>query len=474
MHNILQHLLYSSGAYVMDQPLEPYRIKVVEPLRLLSRRERLERLEMAWWNVFRLRAEDIYIDLLTDSGTGALSAAQLAALMLGDESYAGSRSWYRFEDAVKELLGDVFVLPVHQGRAGERILYTTLMRRRNAGIVPANTHFDTGRAVILNHGGEPVDLPLPGSLTRGDLSFRGDIDIGALKRLIREKGPDKIAFILLVLTNNTMAGQPVSMDNIKETRRVADEYGIPLVFDISRFAENAYLVKELDPHYRDKSLREVAMEMLSYADHYMMSAKKDGLSHIGGFIATRSEDLYQELAARVVLEEGYITYGGLAGRDLEVIAVGLREVLDEDYMRHRISQVRYLAERLREQGVPVVYPPGGHAVYVNVLEALPEMPRSQYPADALAAAFYLESGVRAVGLGALAFGRKVNGKTIYPEQELLRLAVPRRVYTATQLDYVAESLARLLEDRSRIKGLRLVWEPPVEGVRHFLAKLVPV
>lgn len=459
----------------MDPPMEFYRIKIVEPIKLLPPGERRRRLEEAWWNVFRLRSADVYIDLLTDSGTGAMSIYQLASLMLGDESYAGSRSWYRLEETVKNILGsDALVLPVHQGRAAERILYTTLMRARRARIVPANTHFDTGRAVIINAGGEPVDLPTPRARSPEPLAFKGDIDLEALEELIAREGPESIAFILLVLTNNTLGGQPVSMDNIAGARRIADRYGIPLVIDMSRFAENAYMIKEMDPRYAGRKLGDIAREMLSYGDHFIMSAKKDGLANIGGFIATRSEDLYQELAARVVLEEGYITYGGLAGRDLEAIAQGLIEVLDEDYMRHRIGQVRYLGRLLAEAGVPILKPVGGHAVYVDALEAVPHIPRENFPADSLAAALYLHSGVRAVGLGALAFSRRVNGRIVYPERELLRLAIPRRVYTTTHLEYVAKSLASLLGEPSRIRGLKLVWEPSVPGVRHFLAKLKPV
>lgn len=456
-------------------PVEPFMIRSVAPIRLLPREERLRRLEEAWWNVFRLRSEDVFIDLLTDSGTGAMSIYQWAALMVGDEAYAGSRSWYRFEETVREVLGVDYVLPVHQGRAAERILYTTLMKRRNAKVVPANTHFDTGRAVILNAGGEPIDLPIPEARDpRLHHPFKGNIDLNALESLIKERGPENIAFILFVITNNTAGGQPVSIDNIKAAREVADKYGIPLVMDICRFAENAYFIKEREPRYASRSIPEIVKEMLRYGDHFIMSAKKDGLANIGGFIATRDQDLYEELAARVVLEEGYITYGGLAGRDLEAIAQGLREVLDEDYLKHRIEQVRYLGELLIERGVPVVEPIGGHAVYVDATEALPHIPREKFPADALAAHLYLESGVRAVGLGALAFAREREDGTVeYPPFEYLRLAVPRRTYTNTQLEYVAESLARLLENPKKVKGLKIVWQPRVKGVRHFLAKLAP-
>lgn len=448
---------------------------MIEPIRLLPREERLQKLWKARWNVFRLRSVDIFIDLLTDSGTGTMSIYQWAALITGDEAYAGARSWYNFKEAVKDVLGLEHVLPVHQGRAAERILYTTLMKRRNARIVPANTHFDTGRAVILNNGGEPVNLPSPNTRDRtSHHPFKGDIDLDRLEDLMEKHGDD-VAFILMVITNNTVGGQPVSIDNLKAVRKIADRYGVPLVMDICRFAENAYLIKERDPRYRDKSIREIVREIISLGDHFVMSAKKDGLANIGGFIATRDPDLYEELAARVVLEEGYITYGGLAGRDLEAIAQGLREVVDEDYLKHRIMQVRYLGELLVENGVPVVEPIGGHAVYVDAAEALPHIPRDQYPADALAAFLYLESGIRGVGLGALAFARKVDGEIVFPEFEYLRLAIPRRTYTNTQLEYVAKSLAQLVSQaEKKVVGLKIVREPRINGIRHFLAELEPV
>lgn len=456
-------------------PLEPYRIRMVEPVRLLTREERLARLKGAWWNVFRLRSEDVFIDLLTDSGTGAMSIHQWSSLMLGDEAYAGSRSWFRFEETVKSLLGLDYVLPVHQGRAAERILYTTLMERRRARIVPANTHFDTGRAVILNARGAPIDLPVPESSVRTSRHpFKGDMDLGALESLIKSRGPESIAFVLLVVTNNTAGGQPVSMDNIRAVKGVAERYGIPLVMDICRFAENAYFIKLRDERYRGKPVVEIAREMLSYGDHFVMSAKKNGLANIGGFIATRDPELYEELAARVVLEEGYITYGGLAGRDLEAMAQGLREALNEDYLRQRVEQVRYLGELLSSEGVPIIEPVGGHAVYIDALEALPHIPQDRFPADSLAAHLYLESGVRGVGLGALAFARREGREVVYPPFEYLRLAVPWRTYTNTHIEYVARSVSEVLRERRRIKGLRLVWEPKVKGVRHFLAKLEPV
>ncbi|MEB3772109.1 MAG: tryptophanase [Desulfurococcales archaeon] len=457
----------------MDLPIEYYRIKMVERIRLPSREERYQNIVNAGWNVFRLRSRDVFIDLLTDSGTGSMSKEQWAALMMGDESYAGADSWYRFKESVKDVLGFDYVLPVHQGRAAERILYTTLLDlKKPADTVPANTHFDTGKAVIEYYGAKPLDLPVPQALDyKSEHPFKGDIDLARLEEIL---GTGRVAFVLLVLTNNTMGGHPVSPENIRETKKLAEDYGVPLVLDISRFAENAFLIKERHPNYRDKSIPEIVKETMSHADHVIMSAKKDGLANIGGFIATRSEDLYNRLTARVVLEEGFITYGGLAGRDLDAIAAGLREVVDEDYLRSRVSQVAYLHKRLLEEGVPVVSPPGGHAVYIDALEMLPHIKRENFPADALAAHLYLESGVRGVGLGALAFARETDSGIVYPENEFLRLAVPRRVYTVSHLEYVAESLGKIAREPEKVKGLRIVWEPPIKGIRHFLARLEPV
>ncbi len=449
----------------MHTPIEPYRIKSVEPIRLLPREERLKRLERAWWNVFGLRSEDVFVDLLTDSGTGAMSSMQWAAIMLGDESYAGSRSFYRFEETVRRVTGFRYVLPTHQGRAAERILYTALLGGRKGAVVPANSHFDTGRAVLLNSGARPVDIPVADALDPESSSpFKGNIDLDKLERILKR---EDVAFVLLVLTNNSVGGHPVHPDNVREAARLAREHGVPLVLDICRIAENSYLVKARDPRYSKRPIQEIILETLSHADHIVMSAKKDGLANIGGFIATRDYGMYELLAARVVLEEGFITYGGLAGRDLEAIAQGLQEALDEEYLKHRISQVEYLASLLEERGVPVVKPPGGHAVYVNASKLLPHIPKENFPADSLAAHLYLEAGVRGVGLGYLAFG-----DTGRPD--LLRLAIPRRTYTSSHLEWVADGLGRIAERPEKVKGLRLVWEPTVPGVRHFLAKLAPV
>ena len=456
---------------VLKVPYEPFKIRVVEPIRLLPREIRRIKLEEAYWNVFGIRSEDIYIDLLTDSGTSGLSIYQLAAIMASDEAYAGSRSWYRFRDAVRNILGVDYILPTHQGRSAERILYTSLMDIRRAYIVPANTHFDTGRAVILNYGGRPIDLPKGNALDRENLDrFKGGFDLDRLDRLIREEGAEKIAFILIVLTNNTLAGQPVSMENIRETREIADKYGLPLAMDISRYAENAYFIKMYEEGYRDKSLIEISREMLSYGDHFMMSAKKDGLAAMGGFIATRDEELFRYMQSKVVLEEGFVTYGGMTGRDMEEIAVGMYEALQLDYMEHRVGQVRYLGELLDSLGIPVIKPYGGHAIYIDAAEYLSHVLREYFPADTLAAYLYLEGGIRGVGLGLLAFGDEGEA----PEYELLRLAIPRRTYTNHHIEYIAEVFRELDRKRRDIKGLKLVWQPKIKGVRHFLARLEPV
>lgn len=455
----------------MKVPYEPFKIRVVEPIKLLPKEVRKIKMEEAGWNIFRLRSEDIFIDLLTDSGISGLSIHQLSAILSSDEAYAGSRSWFRFEEVVKQILRVDYILPVHQGRAGERILYTSLLDMRGGKYVPANTHFDTGRAVILNYGARPIDLPLDNALDReSSFPFKGNIDPNKLEKFIKMKGKEKIGFILLVLTNNTMAGQPVSMENIRVTREIADKYGLPLVMDISRYAENAYFIKKYEDGYRGKSLLEISREMLSYGDHFIMSAKKDGLAAMGGFIATRDERLYRYMQGRVVLEEGFVTYGGMAGRDMEEIAVGMYEALQLDYMEHRIGQVRYLGELLDALGIPVIKPYGGHAIYIDAAEYLSHIPREYFPADSLAAYLYIEGGVRGVGLGLLAFGD--DGEA--PEYELLRLAIPRRTYTNHHIEYVAEVFREIDKRKREIKGLRLVWQPEIKGVRHFLARLEPV
>ncbi len=456
-----------------DHPVEFFKIKMIEPIRLLSREERQKILDDAYWNIFKIRSSYVFIDLLTDSGTNAMSQEQWSWLMRGDESYAGSESWHRFEETIKEILGFPYVLPAHQGRAAERILYSHLLTRTSPkNIVPSNTHFDTGRTVIEYNGGIPLDLPDERALdSKNPYPFKGNINVKKLKEVMDE---GKVSFVVLVLTNNTRGGQPVSLENIREASNLCKKYGVDLVLDISRFAENAYFIKEKEKEYSHLTVKEIVKKMMMYADHVIMSAKKDGISNIGGFIATKYEEVYQALMPRLVMEEGFVTYGGLAGRDLEAIAQGLKEAVDENYLRYRISQVRFLGELLENMGVPIIKPTGGHAVYIDVKEYLPNVPQENFPADTLAAYLYLESGIRSVGLGSLAFMRRKNGETFYPDFEYLRLAIPRRVYTESHMRYVASSFEKINKIKNEIKGLKLVWEPEIQGVRHFLAKLKPL
>ncbi len=456
-------------------PAEPYRIKVVEPVRLLPRDERLRRIREAHYNVFYLRSRDIYIDLLTDSGTSAMSASQMAALMMGDESYAGAESFYHLLESVREVMGFPYVLPTHQGRGAENVAFRTLLKKGD--IVPGNGHFDTTRAHIVDKGGVPLDLPIPEALDPEVMHpFKGNIDLKGLENLLSSREGDRVPLVLMTITNNTYGGHPVSMDNIRRASEIAREYGKLFLMDVARFAENAWLIKERDPAYRDVSIREIVREMMSYADAVLFSAKKDALVNIGGFIALRDKELYERMARFLILHEGFPTYGGLAGRDLEAMAVGLREVLDETYLSWRIGQVRYLWSRLVENGIPVVKPYGGHAVYIDALKFLPHIPQSMFPADTLAAELYVEAGVRGVGLGSLAFAEvdRETGKVRYPKTEYMRLAIPRRVYTNLHMDWVAEGLRRLMERRDEVRGLRLVYPSMDTPLRHFIARLKPV
>ncbi len=451
---------------------EPYRIKVVEPIRLLSPDRRRAVLERAGFNVFHIPSEDVFIDLLTDSGTSAMSADQWAALMRGDEAYAGSASFYRLREAVEEVLGFPFVVPTHQGRAAEHILFPVLIRP--GSWVVANTIFDTTRAHILDKQGRPAELLIEEGLDpAGEHPFKGNIDLGRLSAFIQREGPGAISFLLLTVTSNNNGGQPVSLENIRQAAELARAHRIPVILDAARYAENAYFIREREPGQQGRSLAAIAREMFELADGCTMSAKKSALVNIGGFIALRDEGLYRACLERLVLYEGFPTYGGLAGRDLEAMAVGLREGLDEEYLRARLEQVAYLAGGLEQVGVPVVRPPGGHGVYVDCAAFLPHLSRDRFPADALAAWLYLEGGVRACGLGALAFAhrRPDTGDWVYPELELLRMAIPRRVYTHAHLDYVVEVMGRIASRKEDIPGLRLVREAPV--LRHFLSVLAP-
>lgn len=453
-------------------PPEPYRIKMVEPIRLISREEREARIREAGYNPFLLASEDVYIDLLTDSGTGAMSHHQWAALHTGDEAYAGSRSFYELKAVVAEVLGFPWVLPTHQGRGAENLLFSVLVRPGQ--VVPNNMHFDTTRAQVIHKGAVPVDLACPEAYDPvAPAPFKGNLDVAALEALIRREGREKVPLVLVTLTCNSGGGQPVSMANLRAVREVADRWGLPVFFDAARFAENAWFIREREPGYAGRPVREIVREMMSLADGILMSAKKDGLVNIGGLLCLRDEALYRRCAELAVLFEGFPTYGGLAGRDLAALAQGLREVVDEAYLAHRVGQVAYLAARLREAGVPIMEPPGGHAVYVDASRFVPHIPREQFPAWALSVHLYIESGVRAVEIGSVLMGRNPQmGKESAAGLELLRLALPRRTYTQTHLDYVAEACAHLLRIRDSVPGYRFVYEAPV--LRHFTSRFAPV
>jgi len=437
----------------MKTIIEPFRIKVVEPIRMTTRQEREAYLREAGYNLFLIKAEHVIIDLLTDSGTAAMSSEQWAAMMRGDESYAGSASFYRFEAVVRDIFGFKHVIPTHQGRAAERILFSILCRPGH--IVPSNTHFDTTRANIEYVGAEAVDLPIPEFYKPSvEHPFKGNMDTEALRALIRRVGPERIPLVMLTVTNNSGGGQPVSMANIREVKAICVEYGIPLYLDACRFAENAYFIKLREEGYAHKSVREIAREMFSYADGCTMSAKKDGLANIGGFLCTNDDRLAQQEKDLLILTEGFPTYGGLAGRDLEAIAVGLQEVLDEDYLQYRFASTRYLGRHLTEAGVPIVQPPGGHAIYIDAGAMLPHIPPLQYPAQALAVELYREAGIRSVEIGSVMFGKRDprTGEEIPAPMELVRLAIPRRVYTQSHIDYVIEAILEVYKRRETIRG----------------------
>jgi tryptophanase len=452
--------------------IEPFRIKMTEPIRLLDRAQRVEKLKNARYNVFFLDAEDCCIDLLTDSGTGAMSTRQWAALMLGDESYAGSRSWKKFESVVHEITGMKHVFPTHQGRAAEGILAET--RIRKGDLIPNNSHFDTTRAHIEYVGGDALDLLCgEGYESALEAPFKGEMDIEKLKEVIAENGPEKIPFCMITVTNNTGGGQPVSMANIREVKSILSRFGIPLVIDACRFAENAYFIHEREPGYREKSLLEIAQEMFSYADAATMSCKKDGLANIGGFFVCNDERWAEDFRNLLILREGFPTYGGLAGRDLEVIAVGLMEALEYDYQVYRHATVEYLGKKLSALGIPHVRPVGGHAVFLDSKAILPQIPQLQYPGIGLVNALYLEGGVRGVELGSVMFGRKgADGNEIPAPLELVRLAFPRRVYTQSHFDYLMEVIETVWRKRERIGGYRITRQP--QFLRHFSCHFEPI
>lgn len=443
--------------------IEPFRIKSVEPIRWTTRAQREELLRAAHYNLFLLPADDVLIDLLTDSGTGAMSTHQWAAVMEGDESYAGSRSFERFRRSVQDIFGYKHVIPTHQGRAAERILFSVMCKKGD--LVPNNTHFDTTRANVEFVGAEAVDIPIPEARQPSTkLPFKGNMDVEALEALIARVGRQHVPLVMLTVTNNSGGGQPVSMDNARAVSAVCKKHSIPLYFDACRFAENAYFIKLREKGYESKTPKQIAQEMFALGDGCTMSAKKDGMANIGGFLCTNDEILARQEKDLLILTEGYPTYGGLAGRDLEAIAVGVQEALEEDYLRYRVASTAYLGNHLSEQGVPIVEPPGGHAIYLDARAFLAHVPQSEFPGVALAAELYLEGGIRSVEIGTLMFADAA-------KMDLVRLAIPRRVYTQSHIDYAVEIILRVWQRRAQIKGMRLTYEAPF--LRHFTAHLEP-
>lgn len=453
----------------MKTIIEPFRIKMVEAIKLTTPEERDAMITAADYNLFLLRAEDVIIDLLTDSGTSAMSSEAWAALMRGDESYAGARSWYRFQETVKDIFGFEQVIPTHQGRAAEHILFGVTVKPGQ--IIPNNTHFDTTRANVEFRGGKAVDLPCAEAANlESDFPFKGNMDIPALEALVAKEGADNIPIIMVTITNNSGGGQPVSMANIREISRIARKAGIPFYVDACRFAENSHFIKRNEPGFENVAPIDIAREIFSYADGCTMSAKKDAFANIGGFLCTNDADLAHRERNILILTEGFPTYGGLAGRDLEAIAVGLREVLDENYLDYRLLSTRYVVRHLHDQGVPVVTPAGGHAVYLDAKRFLPHIKPLQYPGQALAVELYREAGIRSAEIGTLMFGSDPHtGEEKPARYELVRLAIPRRVYTQSHMDYVVESVVQVFERREAIGGMKIVEAP--QFLRHFTAKL---
>jgi tryptophanase len=459
--------------FMPNHPAEPFRIKSVEPIRLIPPKERKKAFKNAGYNIFALRAEDVYIDLLTDSGTGAMSQEQWAAIMKGDESYAGARSFYHLEDAVKKIFGFEYFVPTHQGRAAENILAAILVEK--GMMIPSNTHFDTTDANICARGGEPVNLVNEDAYDPGkDMPFKGNMDVDKLKDFIHKHDKKDIPFGMITITNNAGGGQPVSLENIRQVSAVYHESGIPFFIDACRFAENCYFIKLREKGYENKSTLKIANEIFSLADGMTMSAKKDAIVNIGGLLAMRDKELYQKVCNELILREGFPTYGGLAGRDLDAIAVGLWEGLDEAYLAYRLEQTAYLAEKVRLAGIPIIEPPGGHAVYLDAGHFLSHIPQAQFPGQALSAALYLEGGVRTVEIGSVMFAHPdpKTGELVHPKLELVRMAIPRRVYTQSHLDYVGETIKVIAQKKAQLKGFKIVYAPPL--LRHFTARFEEV
>lgn len=456
----------------MKTIIEPFKIKSVEPIRFTTKDERIELIKKAGYNPFLLHADDVLIDLLTDSGTSAMSSKQWAGIMDGDESYAGSKSFYRFEEAVRKITGMKFIIPTHQGRAAEKILFSIV--GGPGKYFPNNTHFDTTRANIEFTSAVAEDFLVEvGKHSEIRADFKGNMDTILLEKFIKEKGRENIPLCMITVTNNSGGGQPVSMQNIREVKEICAKYNIPLFLDACRFAENAYFIKLREKGYANKSVLEIAQEMFSYADGATMSAKKDALVNIGGFLALNDENLAMQCRNLLIVTEGFPTYGGLAGRDLEAVAQGLEEIVDEHYLQYRIRSVAYLGERLVDAGVPIIEPPGGHAIYIDAKRFLPHFPAEQFPGQAIVVELYIEGGIRAVEIGSVMFGKyDDNGKLTPPPMELVRLAIPRRVYTQSHIDYVIEIILEVFKNRDKLKGYKIVYQAPM--LRHFTARFEKV
>ncbi len=450
---------------------EPFRIKVVEPINKTTKAQRQQWLKEAQYNAFRLKAENVYVDCITDSGTSAMSQNQWGAMFYGDESYAGCKSFYKLEASVQDVFGMPYVQPVHQGRGADYIMAKIYCRPGTYAI--GNMHFDTfrGNAEIL--GALPVDYVIDEGMdaASGYHPFKGNMDLDKMQRLINEKGPENISVVIITITCNNNGGQPVSMENIKETSELAAKYNIPVVMDSARLAENAYFIKQREPGYENKSIKEITREMFSYCETATMSAKKDGLVNMGGLFVTRNKEIFTMANQLGIVHEGFVTYGGMSGRDMEALAVGLQEVCQEDYLEYRVNQVAYLGKKLKERNVPIIEPAGGHGVYVDGRRFFPQIPQCEFPSQRLVCALYEEAGVRCVELGACCFGskNKETGEPIWPELETMRIAISRRVYTNAHMDVIANALGDIYENRDAYKGLRLIYEGPVMALRHFTA-----
>jgi tryptophanase len=452
---------------------EPFKIKMVEPIKILTREERIEKIKEANYNVFALDSDDVYIDLLTDSGTGAMSADQWAGIMVGDEAYSGSRSYKNLMESAKDVFGYKYFQPVHQGRAAEKVVMPIYLHEGKVAI--SNMHFDTTRAHVELAGARAIDCVIPEALDTVNFHpFKGNMDNIKLKELIEENGPENVGMVIITVTNNSAGGQPVSMANIRETSEIAKSYGIPVCIDAARYAENSYFIKLREEGYKDKSIKEIAQEMFSYADVFTMSAKKDAIINMGGLIGVKDDpELYEMVKARTIPYEGFISYGGLSGRDIEAMAIGLQEGTNVDFLRYRIGQMEYLAGKLDEEGIPYQSPVGGHAVFLDAKQLLPHIPYYEFPGQALAIELYIEAGIRSCDIGSYMMGNDPDtGEQIESQFEFTRLAVPRRVYTQSHLDVIVEALKEIKARKDQVKGYEITWEPKV--LRHFTAKLKPL